>query len=429
MGIFKMPSLGADMEAGTLMAWKVKEGDTVKKDQVIAEVESDKGVIEVEVFEDGVIDKLLVPPGTKCAVGTPIALIRAEGETSASLQKALESLNEGTETEPAAAPEPEKAQTKAPPVQEIKPESEESAAHEVHISPAARKRAQELGVDLETLAAKVAGKIGVDEVEAAAAETAEEKTPKPSEEKSEPKAQEAGTKAEPAPQKKQTPKHGASDSMRKAIAAAMSRSNAEIPHYYLSTAINMTPALEWLAAQNAKRSIKERILPAALLIRAVVKALEAVPELNGFWKDDALQMSAAISPGIAIARREGGLVTPALLEAQKKDLDATMAGLHDLITRTRSGKLKSSEITQQTIVITNLGDLGVDEVQGVIYPPQVALVGFGRIADAPWAEGDALAVRKVVRATLAGDHRATDGRTGAQFLNKLSEFLQTPEEL
>ena len=424
MGIFKMPSLGADMESGTLMAWKVKEGDTVKKDQVIAEVESDKGVIEVEVFEDGVVDRLLVPPGTKCAVGTPIALIRAEGETSESLQKALESLTSGAKTEPAAAPEPEKKEVKTEP----RPEAEERAAHEVHISPAARKRAQELGVDLEALSAKITGKIGVDEVEAAAAAT-KENTPKKSEKKTERKVHEAGTKAESAPQKKPAPKRGGSDSMRKAIAAAMSRSNAEIPHYYLSTAINMTPALEWLAAQNAKRSIKERILPAALLIRAVVKALEAVPELNGFWKDDALQMSEAINPGIAIARREGGLVTPALLEAQTKNLDETMAGLHDLITRTRSGKLKSSEITQQTIVITNLGDLGVDEVQGVIYPPQVALVGFGRIADAPWAEGDALAVRKVVRATLAGDHRATDGRTGAQFLNKLNEFLQTPEEL
>ena len=403
MSIFKMPSLGADMESGTLMEWKVKEGDRVKKGQVIAEVESNKGVIDVEIFEDGVVDKLLVEPGTTCAVGTPIASIRGENETAetpaAEVQTEKSEAPKVEEKEPAKVPEPEKeapkAQKNAKKEEEV---SEKVSSPEVRVSPAARKRAKELGVDLEALAASAKGKIGTAEVEAAAA-TVEKK------------------------------KRGGSNSMRKAIAAAMSRSNAEIPHYYLSTSINMTPALEWLAEQNEKRSIKERILPAALTIRAVVKALQAVPELNGFWQDDALQMSGTISPGVAIAKREGGLVTPALLNAQEMDLDGTMKAFHDLITRTRSGKLRSSEITQQTIVITNLGDLGVEEVFGVIYPPQVALVGFGRIVDAPWVVGDALAVRKVMRATLAGDHRATDGRTGALFLNKLDALLQNPEEL
>ncbi|KYJ86605.1 dihydrolipoamide acetyltransferase family protein [Sulfurovum riftiae] len=404
MSLFKMPSLGADMESGTLMEWKVKEGDRVKKGQVIAEVESNKGVIDVEIFEDGVVDKLLVEPGTTCAVGTPIASIRGENETAEA------SAAEEVPTEKSEAPKAEEKPVKASEEKEEAAKVQESAKeempevsagsseHEVRVSPAARKRAKELGVDLEALAAKIEGKIGTAEVEAAAA-TVEKK------------------------------KRGGSDSMRKAIAAAMSRSNAEIPHYYLSTSINMTPALEWLAEQNEKRSIKERILPAALTIRAVVKALQAVPELNGFWQDDALQMSGTISPGVAIAKREGGLVTPALLNAQEMDLDGTMKAFHDLITRTRSGKLRSSEITQQTIVITNLGDLGVEEVFGVIYPPQVALVGLGRIVDAPWVVGDALAVRKVMRATLAGDHRATDGRTGALFLNKLDALLQNPEEL
>ncbi len=399
MSIFKMPSLGADMEAGTLMKWKVKEGDTVKKDQVIAEVESNKGVIEVEVFEEGVIDKLLIKEGTKCDVGTPIALIRGENETSESLQKELDALTGKVPEKKTAQAEKEKAATpakeeaKAP---QTHAKASKTAVHEIKISPAARKKAEELGVDLDALAAKTEGKIGTAEVEAAAAKTK---------------------------------KKGAADSMRQAIAAAMSRSNAEIPHYYLSTSINMTPALEWLKEQNSQRSIKDRILPAALTIRAVVKALQAVPELNGFWQDNALQMSEEINPGVAIAKRTGGLVTPALLDAQKMDLDQTMQSFHDLITRTRSGKLRSSEITRQTIVITNLGDLGVERVYGVIYPPQVALVGLGRIVDAPWVEGDALAVRKVMQATLAGDHRATDGRTGALFLDKLDQLLQKPEEL
>ncbi len=445
MGVFKMPSLGADMEAGTLVEWKVKPGDRVGKGDVIAEVESDKGVIDVEVFEDGVVDKLLVTPGTRCAVGTPIAMIRSGDESSE--QQALDEVTGQTaskksETVPAEekakkVPAAEKTQT----VSETKTantppapaKEKQEAQHEVRISPAARKRAAELGVDLEALAGKIDGKIGVDAVEAAAAEARNAQREETPQEKTATKARtdEAVQQqpAEDAAVRSAGKTKVVNDAMRQAIARAMSRSNAEIPHYYLSTSVNMSPALAWLEKENAKRSIKERILPAALEIRAVVKALQAVPELNGFWKDDALQMSEAINPGIAIARRSGGLVTPALLNAQAMNLDETMAALRDLITRTRSGKLKSSEITEQTIVVTNLGDLGVERVYGVIYPPQVALVGFGRIVDAPWAEGDTLAVRKVMQATLAGDHRATDGRTGALFLDKLNQFLQQPEEL
>jgi len=235
-----------------------------------------------------------------------------------------------------------------------------------------------------------------------------------------------GTAVKPEPVEKA---EKAEDGMRQAIAAAMSRSNAEIPHYYLSTPINMTPAIAWLERVNAERGIRDRVLPAAMLIRATVMALEHVPELNGFWQDGALQKSESINPGIAIALRKGGLITPAILDAQALDLDGTMKALDDLITRTRSGKLRGAEITQQTVTVTNLGDLGVERVYGVIYPPQVSLVGLGRITEAPWAEGDALSVRKVMHATIAGDHRATDGRTGGLFLQTLNELLQNPEQL
>lgn len=375
MSTFIMPSLGADMQSAVLMEWKVKEGDPVTKGMVIAEVETSKGVIEIEVFEDGTVEKLLVEEETECAVGTPLALIRSK-DTAAAIEPAAQDL--------------------ATPLLETLKEPEHEtmpAAERIKASPAARKRAKELGVELSALAAdKEAIHLARIESEVTA------KTPQPS-------------------------------GMRQAIAKAMSRSNAEIPHYYLSTSVNMTPALHWLEAYNKNKSIQERILPAALLIRAAVYALKEVPELNGFWKNDQLQMSTQINPGIAIALRKEGLITPAILGAEQMDLDATMQALGDLITRTRSGKLRNTEITQQTITITNLGDLGVESVYGVIYPPQVALVGFGRIMDSPWAQGDTLCVRKVMQATLAGDHRATDGRTGGKFLDRLNQILQTPEEL
>jgi pyruvate dehydrogenase E2 component (dihydrolipoamide acetyltransferase) len=375
MSTFVMPSLGADMQSAVLMEWKVKEGDPVTKGMVIAEVETSKGVIEIEVFEDGIIEKLLVEEETDCTVGTPLALIRSK--------------DEAVNTKPTTQDLPKSpSEILKEPEHEIMP-----AAERIKVSPAARKRAQELGIELASLGAdKEAIHLAQIESEITA------KTPQPS-------------------------------GMRQAIAKAMSRSNAEIPHYYLSTSVNMTPALHWLEEYNKNRSIQDRILPAALLIRAVVYALKEVPELNGFWKDDGLQMSMQINPGIAIALRKEGLIAPAILEAGQMDLNATMQALGDLITRTRSGKLRNTEITQQTITITNLGDLGVENVYGVIYPPQVALVGFGRIMDAPWAQGDTLCVRKVMQATLAGDHRATDGRTGGKFLDRLNQILQTPEEL
>jgi len=165
------------------------------------------------------------------------------------------------------------------------------------------------------------------------------------------------------------------------------------------------------------------------MIKAAVEALKKVPQLNGFYKDDIPKISESINPGIAIAVRKSGLITPAIISAGEMNLAEIMKSLDDLITRTRSGKLRSGEMTQQTITITNLGDLGVESVFGVIYPPQVAIIGIGRITDTPWAQNDTLSVRKVVKVTLAGDHRATDGRTGAQFLDYIDKILQKPEEL
>lgn len=372
MSQFLMPSLGADMESAVLMEWLVKEGDYVKKGQVIAEVETYKGVIEIEVFEDGVVEKLLVEPESDCKVGTPLAIIRSE---------------------------------KSEKIEPIKDEH-------IKASPLVRKKVKELGLNLEEIASKVDGVIQLKDIE---------EFIKPKEVK----------KVE----KVETQKISKDDKaekiakMRHAIALAMSRSNAEIPHYYLSTSINMTPALNWLEELNKTKSIEERILPVAILIKAIVKVLKEVPELNGFWVDDNHQMSKEINPAIAIALRKQGLITPALLNAEKMDLTEIMNSLSDLISRARSSKLKSSELTEQTITITNLGDLGVESVYGVIYPPQVALIGLGKIMDKPWAEGDKLMVRKVMIATIAGDHRATDGRTGGLFLDKLNQILQNPKEL
>ncbi|MGZ5513373.1 MAG: dihydrolipoamide acetyltransferase family protein [Chthoniobacterales bacterium] len=383
MGEFRMPSLGADMQAGILMHWRVKPGDSVKRGDIIADVETDKGLIEVEVFENGVVDQLLAEPGKKLPVGTLLATIRGEGEPAVPVAPA-----------PAAAPPLPKA------VVEAKPSIAAAPIAHVRASPLARKTAQEMGVDITRVKGTGAGGV-IDQADVlqAASIIKDQKPLAPAEK------------------------------FRRAIAAAMSRSNREIPHYYLETEIDMTKALRWLSAQNTQRPLKERLLPAVLLLKAVARALRDVPELNGYWIDNELQKKDAVHAGFAIALRQGGLIAPAIHDVHLKTLDELMAAIHDLVPRARSGRLRSSELTDATITVTNLGDLGVKSLFGVIYPPQVALVGFGKIVDRPWAEAGTVSIRPILNATLSADHRATDGLRGAQFLEALNDHLQTPEEL
>lgn len=399
-----MPSLGADMEAALLIEWRVKLGDTVKRGDIIAEVTTDKGDIEVEVFEDGVVEKLVAEPGSKLPVGALLAVIRAAG------QPAPPSVAPVAPVAPAA-PAPPPVAPPAPPPQ---PQPAPAEAHRVHASPLARKVAAELGIDIATVAGTgPGGAVERADVERAAAQGKAKAPP-----------------AAPAPEPTPAPAHAAAVSgMRRAIASAMARSNREIPHYYLQTRIDMIVALRWLETANAARPIKQRLLPAVLLLKAVARALQETPDLNGYWHDDQLERRDAIHIGFAIASRQGGLITPAIHDVQSKSLDEIMAALHDLIPRTRAGRLRSSELTDGTITVTNLGDLGVETVFGVIYPPQVALVGFGRIAEQAWARDGMLGVHPILTATLAADHRATDGRTGGQFLGALNHLLQKPEAL
>jgi len=380
MAEFRMPSLGADMEAGTLVEWRVGKGDPVRRGQVIAVVETDKGAIEVEIWEDGVVDEIAVQPGTKVPVGTVLARLRGAGEA------------------PAAAAAPE---TPAPSA---------AAPERVRASPAARARARELGVDLASVRGTgPGGAVTLGDVEARGA-------PAPPTPRAEAPAPARPPAAPPA-----------AAGMRQAIGAAMARSKREIPHYYLGTEVDLSETLAWLARENERRSVAERLLPAAVLLWAVARAAREVPEVNGFFLDGAFRPAGAVHLGVAIALRQGGLVAPAIHGADGKGPGEIMRDLNDLVLRARKGGLRSSELSDPTLTVTSLGDLGVGTVYGVIYPPQVALVGFGRIQERPWAAGGKVEVRPVVHATLSGDHRASDGIRGAQFLAALERFLRAPE--
>ncbi|MDP1529779.1 MAG: dihydrolipoamide acetyltransferase family protein [Rhodoferax sp.] len=337
---FKLPSLGADMTEGKLLAWHVQPGDSVKRGQVVAVVDTSKAAIDVEIWQDGVVHELLVPVGDKVPVGTVLATLLAPGETPQ--QASPEVLAVATQASPA------------------RPGGDVATAAEGKMAPAPSQRQQD---------------------------------------------------------------------MRQAIAAAMSRSKREIPHYYLAETISVQVAMDWLQQHNAGLPITERLLPAVLLLKAVAVALKNRPELNGVYLDGQFHPSAAVHAGVAISLRGGGLVAPAIHDVQRKSLEQLMHDLSDLVKRARAGSLRSSEISDATITVTNLGEQAIGSVFGVIYPPQVALVGFGGIVARPWVVDGVVCAQPVLCATLAADHRVSDGHQGALFLAELRDVLQQPHML
>ncbi len=387
-----MPSLGADMTSGTLLEWRVKPGDAVRRGDIVAVVDTSKAEIEVEIFEDGVIDELLVPEGTKVPVGTALATLRGGA---------------GEKPPPPPTPPVAAAPVPAPPVPPapvatppMPTPPHPPAEHRPRISPLARRMAEQLGVDLAAVTGSGPdGAITKDDVEHAVGVAP---------------AQEPADRAA---------------AMRQAIGALMARSKREIPHYYLQTQIDMSRALAWLQEENLRRPVAERLLPSALLLSAVAGAAAATPALNGFWIDGAFRPADGVHLGVAISLRGGGLIAPALRDADHLTLGQLMAGLRDLVTRARSGRLRASEMSDPTITVTNLGEQGVELVHGVIYPPQVALIGFGAIRERPWAADGMIGARPVVVATLAADHRASDGHAGSRFLTLIDRRLRKPEEL
>jgi pyruvate dehydrogenase E2 component (dihydrolipoamide acetyltransferase) len=395
---FLMPSLGADMDTGTLLEWYVKPGDAVKRGDIVALVDTSKAEIEIEIFEDGVIGELLVPEGAKVPVGTVLATVVAACGNGTPAPAAIPP----PLPRPASAPPPPEPVTQIP--QPPSPPPVQVDERRLRVSPVARRAAAALGVDLRTVSGTgPSGAIRLADVEAVTA-----------------------------PQTRPSRKGETADrptAMREAIAALMARSKREIPHYYLELQVDMSRALDWLHETNLRREVSERLLPSALLMSAVAHAAAEMPEMNGFWVDGAFNAGSGVHLGVAISLRGGGLIAPALHDADKMSLEQLMAGTRDLVARARSGRLRGSEMSDPTITVTNLGERGVDLVHGVIYPPQVALVGFGGVRERPWADDGMLGVRPIVVVTLAADHRAGDGHTGSRFLTLIEHRLQRPEEL
>lgn len=409
---FRMPSLGADMEAGTLVEWLVKPGDHIKRGDIIAVVETQKGAIEIETFETGEVEKFLVDVGTKVPVGTPLARIRTEGEAKEGAAPVAPAA--APPLVPPAPPKMEKP-IAAPPLQPapVPPPRPVKAPRpvaegRVRASPAARKLAETRGIDLSVLTGTgPEGAITFADVErgAGAAPAAAEKV-----------------------EKKRAPGLNL-DAMRVAIAAAMARSKREIPHYYLAHDVDVTAGEQWLTQTNASRPPESRLLMGALALKAVALAVRRYPAFNGFYRDNTFEPAPAVHVGVAVLIRGGGLAAPALHDVDQLSLDDLMAGMRDLVQRTRAGRIRSSEMSDPTITVSSLGERGVETLYGIIYPPQVAIVGVGKVVTRPWVVDGAIGPRSIVTLTLSADHRVSDGHAGALFLAEIGNLLQEPDKL
>lgn len=384
MKAFKMPSLGADMEDGTLVEWFKTPGDNISRGDIVAVVETVKGAIEIECFDEGKLERIVAEPGMTVRVGEVLAYLAVE---------ALEAVH--AEAAPAGEPEPE--------LTRHRPSRQPAAVR--RISPVARRRANELGLDIADVRPGPEGIIGLAEVDAAAARAAPEYRSQP--------AKQGLDRA----------------AMRDAIGRAMARSKREIPHYYVSSTLDMERFQTWFAQTNAARSVAERLLYAAPLLKAVASALKAVPELNGNFVDGAYHPSEKVHVGVATALRGGGLIAPAIHDTDSLELDQTMTRLRDIVARVRSGRIRGSEMSDPTVTLSLLGEDSADSLQPVIYPPQVAIIGCGALRERPWVVDDRVVVRRVMAVTVAGDHRVSDGRSAARFLNRLDAILQEPELL
>lgn len=478
-----MPSLGADMEAGTITRWLVHPGDRVRRGDIVAVVQTDKSDIEVEIFEDGTVADLAIPEGVRVSVGTVLAHVTGDAEPVTS--GATSNLTPGASWgEPSGVPPGPTAgatgDVTIDAISTVPPPSVATAPTEVPVasrtptreppveSPLVRHRAHRLGVDLaEVSGSGPGGVVTRADVEAASLSRAATPARPPS---SSPYARRlavqlgvdlarlvgsgpagairerdvragalsatVGTTAPASASSTESTASTASTasaerqrSMQRAIGALMARSKREVPHYYLDTTIDLSAASRWLEQTNRERPVADRLVMATLLFCATARAVARVPEMNGYFVDGEFSPRDTVNLGVAISQRHGGLIAPAINAAQDLTPEEMMRRVRDLVRRARNGVLRGSELSESTITVTNLGDLGVDRVFGVIYPPQVALVGFGRVHERPTATQGLLGVQPCVIATLSGDHRVSDGMRGAHFLNEIERLLREPERL
>ena len=439
-----MPQMGYDMQEGTVLRWLKGEGDTVANGEPIAEIETDKAVVEFESYAEGVLHRIIVPAGTTVPVGEPIALVGAQDEIFDAIDDTAS--DEGP-TVPADVDSDEPAPSAAIPmppassdiateelhVAEPEPEVEEPplAASPLRASPIARRIADERGIDITKVQGTgPGGRVVKDDVLAY-----QEPEPVEPEIMEEPEPEEVeAVEAEAAVEAEVmvvAEEEAADDAMqlsrmRQQIARVTVRSKQEKPHFYVTSEVDMTEAMS--LRQQINRSLEGegvRVTVNDLIIKACAAALRKHPKFNAFLDGDVIRPNDSVNIGIAMAV-EDGLLMPAIMGCEQMTLKSLALASKDLADRAQNGTLRPDEYTGGTFGVSNLGMFDVSTFVAIIQPPQTAILAVGTVAKRPVVRDDEIVIRQTMNATISADHRVVDGAEGAQFLMEVKNALENP---
>ena len=449
-----MPQMGYDMHEGKVVRWLKKEGEEVTRGEVIAEIETDKATVEYEAYTGGVMAKIVAEEGVAIPVGGLIAVMTAPGEaipedilTDAAIASAADS------------PAPAATAVEAPEAP-IPAAAAPADTEEVRASPLARRLARERGFDLAIITGTGPGgritEADIPEQGAAAAPAALASSngyikasplaKRLARERGIDLATLTGTgpggrvievdvpeHAGPAAAGSAAPATLVSDNvelsrMRQAIARVTSDSKRDAPHFYVAVDVDMTKAMSFRRDLNDELDAENRVSVNDLIVKASAIAIGRHPKFNSFFRDDHLQMNAAINVGIAIAL-ESGLIVPGINGCERKSLVEIAAASRDLVSRANSGTLRNDEYSGTTFSVSNLGAFDIESFTAIIFPPHAAILAVGTVKEQPVVRDGELAIAQIMKATLSTDHRVADGAEAAQFLVEIKKLLQNPISL
>lgn len=432
----KMPQMGYDMEEGTVVRWLKEEGSTVGRNEPVAEIETDKAVVEFESEAEGVLLRIVASEGSIVPVGETIAVVGLEEEatdliSSTNLDESSDS-DSGIENELDESPELQETRETAV----IVPQEPVSNAPTTRIlaTPVARRIADEMGIDLSQVAGSGPGgritKKDVETFDPSSSTTVQEITFEmdPTENSEQPTVNVSQADPEtisPSAEPMSSDKEPLSR-MRQQIARVTVKSKTEKPHFYVSAEIDMTKAMALRSQVNDQLSDEGvRITVNDLIVKACIESLKKYPKFNAYYQDDGIQFNSTINIAVAIAEEEG-LIVPAILDCGGKTLRDLSQMVKDLAQRSASGTLSTQEYTGGTFAISNLGMFDITSFLAIIHPPQSAVLAVGTVSDRPIVRDGELAIGKIMNATISADHRIVDGVEGAEFLIEVKRLLENP---
>ncbi len=424
----KMPQMGYDMEEGTVVRWLKEEGSAVNRNEAVAEIETDKAIVEFESDSEGVLLKIIAPEGTVVPVGQTIAVIGDEGEETDNISILdLRPPEEGKSDPTKNATPPTEPQESTPALSVTKEASEVSTGR-ILSTPIARRMAEERNIDLSYISGSgPGGRITKNDVENYKPDNSNIEKP------AEPSISVAPTSTtivvSNTDSHSETSEKQPISKMRQQIARVTVKSKTEKPHFYVSADINMTNAMS--IRKQINEQLKDdgvRLTVNDLIVKACIQALTKYPKFNAYYEEDGIQYNDKINIAVAIAEEEG-LIVPAILDCGEKSLRQVSQMIKDLADRSSNGTLSPQEYSGGTFAISNLGMFDVSSFVAIIHPPQSAVLAVGTVSEKPIVTDGEITVGQVMTATISADHRIVDGAEGAQFLIEVKRLLQSPTSL